>query len=183
MLNFTIPKFTTSDTYEKTSSKFPWFDILKEVSNIIHGVYYTMEDSSYAVYIKAYNTEAPEYRWWCPNCVLVVAGTKLSMGGVIFTLPRWPSVSQRWWLVSVWWEVLPRYWFMWCFHFSHYQGYACRQGPWYWLQTKERKFQSIIHTHWRQRYQKNWNSMQIGWIYHGLWGLLHSLYWRWTYQD
>ena len=33
-----------------------------------------MEDSYDEVDIDMSNTEAPEYRWWCQNCVLVVAG-------------------------------------------------------------------------------------------------------------
>ena len=71
-----------------TPSNFPWFDIIKGVSNNIHGMYYKTEDSYDAVDIKASNTEAPEDGWWCPNFVLVVAGTKLSMGGVLFASPQ-----------------------------------------------------------------------------------------------
>ena len=59
MLNVTIINFAASDTDEKTSSKFPYFDILKGVSNKIHGVYYTTEDSYDVVDIKASTTEAP----------------------------------------------------------------------------------------------------------------------------
>ena len=54
-------------------------------------------------------------------------------GGVICTPPIWLSVSQSWRLVSVWWYVIPRYLFLWCLQFAHYQEYACRKGPWYWL--------------------------------------------------
>ena len=75
-------------------------------------------------------------------------------GGVICIPPSWPSVSQSRRLISVWWDVLPNYGFLWCFHFSHYQVYACRQGPWYWLWNEKSQCQSIIHAHWRQQYQK-----------------------------
>ena len=105
MLHVTIPKFTGIDTDKKTPSKFPWFDILKWVSNNIHGVYYTTDNSSDPVDIEVSNTEAPEYIWWCPNCVLVVAGTKIYMGDVICISPLWHSGSQIWRLVSVWLEV------------------------------------------------------------------------------
>ena len=88
MLNFTITKFTKSDKDEKAHSKFPFFDILKGVSNNIHGVYYTTEDSYDAVGIEASNIEAPEDGWWCPICVLVVAGTKLYMGGRYLHPPK-----------------------------------------------------------------------------------------------
>ena len=81
MLYVTITKFTASDTDEKTSSKFLCFEILKGVPNKIHDAYYITEDSYDAVDIEASNTEAPEYGWWFPNCVIVVAGTKLSIGG------------------------------------------------------------------------------------------------------
>ena len=103
-------------------------------------------------------------------------------GEVICIPPSWPSVGQIWRLVSVWWYVLPRYRFLWCFHFSHYQEYACRQGTWYWMRNEEKECKRIIHAHWHHQYHFFWNSMQRGWLYHGIWGLLHSYYWRFTYQ-
>ena len=134
MLHVTIPKFTGIDTDKKTPSKFPWFDILKWVSNNIHGVYYTTDNSSDLVDIEVSNTEAPEYIWWCPNCVLVVAGTKIYMGGRYLHLPtmtfRQSNLAAGICLIGG-----SRYWFLIRFHFAHYQGYACRQWPWYQLQT------------------------------------------------
>ena len=47
-------------------------------------MYYTTEDSSDAVDIEVSTTKAPEGGWWFPNCVLVVNGTKISMGGALF---------------------------------------------------------------------------------------------------
>ena len=88
MLNVTIPKLNAIDTDENTPSKYPCFDILKGVSNNIHGVYYTTNDSSDAVDIEASNTEAPEDGWWCSKCVLVMACTKLSMGGRYLHPPK-----------------------------------------------------------------------------------------------
>ena len=86
--NVAIPKFTASDTDEKTPYNFSCFEIQKGMSNNIHGVYYTTDNASDAVDIEASNTEAPEDGWWCPNCVLVVAGTNTSTGGTLFASPQ-----------------------------------------------------------------------------------------------
>ena len=64
-----------------------------------------------------------------PNVCLLWLVPSYLWGDVICIPPRWPSLSKAWWLIYVWWEVLTRYWFLWCFHFVHYQRYACRQGP------------------------------------------------------
>ena len=63
MINVTTPKFTASNTDEKTSSKFAYFKILKGVSNNIHGVYHTPEYSYGVVDIEASKLEAPEDGW------------------------------------------------------------------------------------------------------------------------
>ena len=95
MLNVTITKFTASDTDEKTPSKFPWFEIIQGVSNNIKIVYYTTDDSSYAVDIKAFNTEAQEDGLWRSKCVLVVAGAKISMGGRYLQPPKVTVIQSK----------------------------------------------------------------------------------------
>ena len=45
--------------------------------------------------IEASNTKAPEDGWLCPKCVIVVAGTKPSVGGGLFASPQSDSQSVK----------------------------------------------------------------------------------------
>ena len=45
--------------------------------------------------IEASNTEDPEDGWWCQNCVIVVAGTKPSVGGALFASSQSDSQSVK----------------------------------------------------------------------------------------
>ena len=71
---------------------------------------YTTEDSSDAVDIEASNTEAPEDGWWCPNCMIAVAGNKLCLGGSYLHPPKfivsWSKLANRIFLMGVSAQIL-----------------------------------------------------------------------------
>ena len=181
VLYVTITKFTASDTDEKTSSKFLCFEIQKGVLNKIHGVYYITEDSSDAVDIEASNIEAPEDGWWFPNCVLVVAGTKLSIGGRYLHPPNMTlsqsKLAAHICLMGGYSQILISVMF-WLFPLS-----SIRLQTRALILTENRENEMSDHhpCALASALPKNWNIMQRGWIYHGLWGLIHYPYLRWPY--
>ena len=133
--------------------------------------------------IEASNTEDPEDVWWRPNCVLVVAGTKISMGGRYLYPPK-TTLSESKLAACIYLMGGSAQIFI-SVMFSFWPLSRIRlQTRALILTANQGKVMSEHHPcALASLVPKIWNSMQRGWMNHGLWGLLHYPYRRWPHHD